>query len=346
MAKERNSNIELLRNLAMFLVLVVHSMYFALGAPTAEYLEQNPLDGKTQIVLELLAIACVNLFILISGWFGIRPKVKSVLTLLFQCFFLYILVYVFSLIIGISELSVRGIKQCFGLVDLAWFVPAYLGLYMLAPILNGFIESANKKTFETMLISYFAFELFFGWYLNTPRLFDRGYSTMSFIGLYMLARYIRLYSPKFSTLDKYIDLGIYFGITIFMVQFLIYTNNFDATSSYLYYCAPNVILASLFLFLFFTKISFQNRFINWCGASAFAVYLIHTNPNLVLHFIGFIKNLHENYGYFAFYTLNFLFLIAVFLGSVYVDKLRIYVWDKILISVENFKAKKETNTVN
>ena len=84
------------------------------------------------------------------------------------------------------------------------------------------------------------------------------------------------------------------------------------------------------MFLFFTKISFQNRFVNWCGVSAFAVYLIHTNPNITAHFKKFIFNLHANNDYFAFYTLNLLFLIAVFFGSIFIDKIRIFVWEKIV----------------
>ena len=46
---------------------------------------------------EQLCIICVNVFVLISGWFGIRPCVKGVLSLLFQVYFFpinnFILVY-------------------------------------------------------------------------------------------------------------------------------------------------------------------------------------------------------------------------------------------------------------
>lgn len=325
---QRDSNIEMLRNLAMFLVLVVHSMYFSLGPPSLKYALQNPLDTKTIIFIECLAIVCVNLFILISGWFGIRPKTKSVLNLFFQWFFLYTLIYAFCLMIGISKFSINGIKQCLGLAYLPWFVPAYLGLYLLSPILNSFIENSSQKIFYNVLILFFAFEFFYGCFLDKPIIFDRGYSVLSFVGLYLLARYVRLYKPKFSTLNKYADLSIYFGITIFAAACMYHTN-FSDTSKFLYYNSPTVVTAALFLFLFFTKISFQSKFVNWCAVSSFAVYLIHTNPNLVLHFNSFIKNLHETNGYFAFHLYNFLFLVAVFFGSILVDKIRIFFWNKV-----------------
>ena len=40
-----------------------------------------------RMLFESLAIVCVNVFVLISGWFGIRPKWKSVTNFLFQVFF-------------------------------------------------------------------------------------------------------------------------------------------------------------------------------------------------------------------------------------------------------------------
>ena len=85
--KERLSNFELLRMIAMFLVLLVHADFFSLGEPTAEECVTNPVDVIPRLLFWSLSIACVDIFVLISGWFGIKPRVKGICNFLFQCFF-------------------------------------------------------------------------------------------------------------------------------------------------------------------------------------------------------------------------------------------------------------------
>ena len=85
--KTRDSNIELLRMLAMFLVLLVHADFFSLGTPTLQDIQTSTLDSTLRIFFEALSIVCVNVFVLISGWFGIRPSLKGVSNFIFQCLF-------------------------------------------------------------------------------------------------------------------------------------------------------------------------------------------------------------------------------------------------------------------
>lgn len=82
--RPRQSNIELLRIAAMLLILVLHANFFALGAYEPEDFKTDPLPTATRILFEQAAIYAVNLFVLISGWFGIRTKTKSLTALMFQ----------------------------------------------------------------------------------------------------------------------------------------------------------------------------------------------------------------------------------------------------------------------
>ena len=85
--KERDSNLELLRIIAMLLVLLVHANFLSLGAPSAGEIFYSPVSSFFRFFVEALAIICVNVFILITGWFGIRPKVSRFCALIFQVFF-------------------------------------------------------------------------------------------------------------------------------------------------------------------------------------------------------------------------------------------------------------------
>ena len=85
----RQTNIELLRILAMFMVLVVHADFVALGEPSWTSIVGNPVVEGGRSLIEIAAKVCVNVFILISGWFGIKPSIRGFLGFTFQCLYFY-----------------------------------------------------------------------------------------------------------------------------------------------------------------------------------------------------------------------------------------------------------------
>lgn len=194
--KVRDSNIELLRLLAMFLVLVVHADFFSLDSPTQNDIIVAPTNAFFRFFFESLSIVCVNVFVLISGWFSIRSNVKSFCNFIFQCLFFLIGIYIVLLILGMTSLSVKGLAGCFFMLKWNWFIKAYIGLYILSPVLNAFIKNADKRTYENVLIAFFVFQTVYSWFTGAALFFESGYSTMSFIGLYLLAQYLKLYQLK------------------------------------------------------------------------------------------------------------------------------------------------------
>ena len=192
---KRQSNIELLRMLAMFLVLLVHADFFSLGAPTVNEIQSNSLDSFLRIFFEAISIVCVNVFVLISGWFGIKPSFKGLCNFIYQCLFFLTGLYIVTLLIGVNELSLKGLAGCVFATKLNWFIKAYLLLYILSPVLNSFIKATTKRTFKLVIIAFFLFTCTYGW-IDAAVFMNQGYSTLFFIGLYLLARYIRLYSSS------------------------------------------------------------------------------------------------------------------------------------------------------
>ena len=83
---KRESNIELLRIVAMLLVLFLHANYFSLGKVESIDIQSDLFGSFVKSFTEALCIICVNVFVLISGWFGIRPTLKGAMSLLFQVF--------------------------------------------------------------------------------------------------------------------------------------------------------------------------------------------------------------------------------------------------------------------
>ena len=71
----RDSNIELLRIVAMFLVLLDHSGYTSINPPTNEEVFSAPMLSLVRHCCQSFSSICVNVFVLISGWFGISYSI-------------------------------------------------------------------------------------------------------------------------------------------------------------------------------------------------------------------------------------------------------------------------------
>ncbi len=321
----RLSNIELLRMLAMFLVLLVHADFFSLGSPSADEIVHKPLDAFLRIFIESISIVCVNVFVLISGWFGIKPSFKGLCNFLYQCLFFLIGLYIITIIIGVNRISPGGLAGCVFATRLNWFIKAYLLLYFLSPVLNAFVKTASQKTFKLVLISFFAFTCTYGWLGAAPFMED-GYTTLFFIGLYLLARYTRLYEPKWSQHRPGRYVAIYFACVLFVTAIVFaYPHLFDKyvpVNLYSYIC-PTTIIGAMCLLLCFAKIRLQNRFVNWCGISCFAVFLIHVSPSTLRYFRELFIYLHSHCSVASFWLITFAVLSLIFIVAILIDKIRI-----------------------
>ena len=335
--KTRQSNIELLRILAMFLVLVVHADFWSNGQPTHLEILDSPLPSFARYLFQSLSIVCVDVFILISGLFSIKASKKGLSRFLFQCLFFLVGIYIVCLITGHSHISIEGIRGCFLLLPINWFIKSYLLLYILSPVLNSFCETATKKNFEIVLIGFFVFQSIYG-ITNSVNFFEQGYSTMSFVGLYLLSRYLKLYGAgSCYSLPRWILLVLYFIISLFVAAACILK---PSLTEYLFtYIAPTTILASVSLLLYFTKLSIpQISCINFFAASSFAVFLLHSNPNINTSvFREQIRYIYAaNSGVLVIVNIA-IYLILVYFVATMLDQLRIVVW--------NFLEKKVINKI-
>ena len=90
--KERSSNFELLRIIAMVLVLIIHVL-ICLPRPTNSLVVEEPYKALAFYLTDSISIICVNIFVLISGWFGINLKLRKLNSLLFQILFFGIFIW-------------------------------------------------------------------------------------------------------------------------------------------------------------------------------------------------------------------------------------------------------------
>ena len=88
----------------------------------------------------------MDVFLIISGYFGIKWKMKSFFNLIFQLFFYSFGVYLVVTALGIVDFSMKGLVQCAKATYACWgFIFGYVVLYFVAPSINAFVDKVGKK---------------------------------------------------------------------------------------------------------------------------------------------------------------------------------------------------------
>lgn len=210
--KKRLSNIEFLRLLAMLYVLIVHADFGTFGAPTVDDFAVRPVGVFVQFWFECFAICCVDVFVLISGWFGIRFSLNKLWTFLFQVVFFSLGLFLLAVAITPEKsLTLEGVKSIFLFNGSDyWFIKAYLILMVLAPMLNAFCDYASRRELRTILIAYFIILMIYGWLEPASVHFTmNGCTALSFVGLYLLGRYLKMHRPKLTNYNRRIYAVVY-----------------------------------------------------------------------------------------------------------------------------------------
>lgn len=306
----RQSNMELLRVISMILVMMIHADFYSI-----------PYSIPRWFVVEG-ADAGVNCFVLISGYFGIRPKMKGLGTFLFQIMF-------FICIGNLIRYFGEGNNYIsYNPLSLNWFINSYIALYVFAPVLNAFAEYSSKRNFQIFLILWATVEFLLGYVVDYLK-FERGYSFQAFILLYMIARYIKMYGGKLFSFPKKVDLVLFAAFTILTAVFIsvgeMAGKGLGAIYYFRAYNSSLMILASLYLMLFFTKLELQSKPVNWFGKSAFAAFLLHSVLFFWYRSIHHTFYLNNHWLVASLYSL--VFILVLFTISILIDQIRIRVWE-------------------
>lgn len=228
------------------------------------------------LLLAAFSIIGVNVFVLITGFFSTEPKWISLANLMFICFFWMII-----------KISIRyGFGQpfrwadCFFVTKSNWFIPSYLCLLFLTPVLNAFCNSASKRVLLGVVLTLIGFEVWFDLLPPHPSVSlgsQRGYSVLSFVALYLLARFIRLFGVPHWLRKWSLSVCILCSITLAAIAIISIRSGHSATRYIYAYSNPLVILSALSFLVTFEKISIkENRVINHIAQSTLPVLLAHS----------------------------------------------------------------------
>ena len=266
--KVRQSNFELLRLVAMLFVLLMHANYGAFGHVTADTIAQSPFTSLLRVFLQAMSRCAVDLFVMISGWFAIRASLRGLLNFLFQCAWFYVGLWLVTLVLSLNGHSVPSFSR---MMEINWFVSRYVGLFLLSPILNIFCERCSRRQLTLWVVAFYIYQTLFDWTGISEFTID-GFSVISFVGLYLLARCLRRWDDE-GRLSP--SLGWLFpGCVLLITAGMMLNPGWPLFS----YVSPLVIGSGVGLLVIFRNIRMRpSRVVNYLAASCFAVLLFQTN---------------------------------------------------------------------
>lgn len=319
MRKIRQSNLELLRIVAMMLVMYGHTIVRMHPISQTEIYFGSILN----VLTNLIATMGVGVFIAISGWFGIRFRVNGLMKYLFQILFILWAVFGLAITFGYTELSLEGIKVSIGLYDGYWFIIGYLGLYLISPMLNAFIDKATKREYQVLLLMLLLFQCVYSW-LTAWYDYYNGYSIILFAVIYLTAAYFRRFPVAW--IEKH-------SHWLFLITVLVMTAiatlslwKFGNAARQIRDDNPLVILGGILLLLSFKKLKFHSKIVNWLAASCFTVYLTHYSPFVYPYLMSIMIDVYKQFDGICYCLIFSIVLIAVYVCCTMIDQLRILAW--------------------
>ena len=138
----------------MLMILLLHTRYDGILSVYDGTLNLNKI---LIFLFEAISIVGVNIFILISGYFGISLKRKSIYNLLFEIYFYGMLGLIGWMVVQqtIYVDTRYFIKAFLPISQTVWFIPNYFVLLIFSPMLNAFCEKYKSKYILFFILSLY-----------------------------------------------------------------------------------------------------------------------------------------------------------------------------------------------
>ena len=293
---DRDSNTELLRLICMVFIVLHHFMIRCIVPETfdASALLMDARIGS--LFLNGFVSVGVNCFVLISGYYLIRLKWRSFLKLYLTCMFYGLIGYAVYVLVDGGRFGGGVLWNSVFIFSHSgwWFINCYVGLMLLAPILNVCVEHVEKRAFQIILLCLTVANIYFGYFWQTDAFNNTGYTIAQFAYMYMMGAYIKRYvDVDHIRKYRYASLGIYvFCAVAWAILAIVNIKHPFGYIDYVYN-NPFVIVGAVAFFLFMQSFHFSSKWVNWLSAGALAAYLIQDHPLLRIHTYSDVRTLME-----------------------------------------------------
>lgn len=275
---KRNSGHELLRIIAMYMIVFIHANM---------YLRKFCTDSSWMLFNGLVNGICntgVTCFILISGYYGIKFNFSKLVKM--ECMMItYSLLETVVMYVVFPE-QMQGaafleqlVKSCLPFVTRKyWFYSSYICLFLLSGYIQKFVECLKREEFKRLLIMLIVLFSIFPTLFYFELIPDNGKGLVQMILVYLTGRYIKMYrdcSIKDLT-------GRRKALLLFMMLWIVngVSHEFPIQVAGIYHhlCKDNSItniIMAVLLFYFFKDLKFTSEVINQLAKYIFAVFALN-----------------------------------------------------------------------
>jgi hypothetical protein len=349
----RELNIELLRIVLMIMIVCHHFLMRGRGlhllyTSGSTHINNEALHG---LFIDSFLIMTVNCFVFISGYYGIKFRIKTILGLFVQAVTYSILFDAIFALINSDSISADSLWN--GLLSIPngqwWFITAYFFLYLLSPFLNLPKKYLTKFQFLYLLAVFTLINFIVGFTLDPSSLgVLNGYSLFSFICIYF-------YGQAFNGYLNF-NKGRFFYFSLYLICSLLIFSMYDVCLKYFSvdlawtafsYNNPLVMISAVSFFFFFKSFKISYTWISFFSSSVLAVYLIHEHPASADFLTDHLNKTATHYMIGNVYFTLFLMAILLFLACTVVEKLRTALTEPVLnYLIKRYKLDNLDNKLN
>lgn len=276
--KPRLANYELLRICAIIMISLMHGIKDAYGS-------LEPLNAVAHVAVNAIGNTGVTLFVLISGFFGLRLRPSKLFWLWSTIFFYSLLIFFVQY--GLQEIPNIGQGETKALLKHLftactpitsktwWFCTSYFIVFLLSPLFNKASQSMSKRQFQYLLaVMLVLFSLSPTFLIHSVSGAVDGKCTENMILAYFLGRYIAIYGMPHVIRAHAGKLLVGCLTIIFIVNYFLFDPLFLSKDHSFF-----IILAALCIFYFFGQLNIAsdraNSMIRYAASYAFPYYLLN-----------------------------------------------------------------------
>lgn len=321
-SKERNMGIELLRIVAILMIMILHTMgqggVLSNAAPLSKGYE-------VAYLLEALSYSSGAIFGIVAGYVGLKSsgKISNIVYIWLEVLFYTVIITGIFAFVMPETFGLWAIINmlCPVMTEQYWYISAYIATMLFAPLINNAVNNMPKKQIDIIFVT--AIILF----SVLPTLFSTdvfglrdGCSFLSIMTCYFIGAYMRKYelmqnlSSGVLVLVCALATFATWGCKLFIETVYGYTESYPEKGNILYaFNSPTVILAGMAIVVLFSRIKLNKTMTKAVGAVApltLGAYLINTHP-LIFRYI-----MEDRFASFADYP-AWKMLICVILAGLF-----------------------------
>lgn len=329
----RASNIELLRIIAMILIIMHHFSVHGCFPFTPDltfnkvFLQVFGLGGKAGVVA----------FVMITGYFMVSSsfKLHKFAKLVGQIWIYSIAMLGVAIGLGLDTVTSRDMMLALLPIGaMSWFAQNFLVLYLLTPIINRVLHWLQYTYYVILLVAstviWFLIPTVLNLWPNVPHTTFGFKHIFSFVVFYSLGAYIKLYGSHITK-----RMGIIFTVIGFVGAFLgdilvdVLAMTDPAYMKQIFYFTQNdygffQLLLGIGLFIIFLKAKITYRpWINVVASTTFGIYLLHDNKLFLHHMWDNVLATYQYYDSILLPLYAILVVVLIFVIGMIVDYVRL-----------------------